>query len=94
VPDPTAVFDNSLTSAPFYTIVLVVQSMECIILSTIPNYIWVNILASLIMVLALNLNYFALSKTPMEPFLMKRIQKILMNVPICRPTYDSLFLLL
>jgi hypothetical protein len=44
--------------------------------------------------LALNLNCFALSKTPLEPFLVKRIQKILTKVPICPLTYDYVFLLL
>jgi hypothetical protein len=80
--------------APFDLIVLVVQSVECIILSTIPNDVRVNTRRSLTRGPALNLNCFALSKTPLEPFLVKRIQKIPMNVPICTPTYDSQFLLL
>jgi hypothetical protein len=94
VPDPKAIFDNSITSTPFDTIALIVQSLECIIFSSILNDVWVHTLASLIRMLALNLNHFALSKIQLEQFLVKPIQKIPMNVLICTPTYDSLLLLL
>jgi hypothetical protein len=40
VSDPKAIFDNSITSASFDTIVLVVKSLECIILSIILNDVW------------------------------------------------------
>jgi hypothetical protein len=93
VPDPKAFFDNSLTSAPFDTIGIMVQSLNCIILSMIPNDVRVHTPTALIKVVALNLNCFALLKTPLELFFVKNIKKILMNVQICTPTYDSLFLL-
>jgi uncharacterized membrane protein len=93
-PDPKGILDNFLTSALFETIVLVVQSLECSFLSPIPNDLRIHTLTSRIRVLALNLNCLALSKTTLDPFRVKRIQKILTNVPICTPTYDSLFLLL
>jgi hypothetical protein len=94
VSDPKAVFDNSITSGPSDMIVLMVQSLDCSILFTISNDVRVHTLTSLISVLELNLNCFSLSKIRLEPFLVKRIQKILMNVPICAPIYDSLFWLL
>jgi hypothetical protein len=93
VHDPKAFFNNSLMSAPFDTIVIVFQLLECIIISTIPNDVRVHTSTALIKVVALNLNCFGLSKTQLELFLVERIQKILTNIPICIPTYDSLFLL-